>query len=241
MMMTVIGRGHSGTRAMSHTLQQSGVFMGAPLNESGDLVPAEDLYEACRVLARFVKHEGGVQWDFSTVLSMAPDPAFVPLVESYLSSVLSSNAENKGWKLPETTLIYPWIVRMFPDIHYIHWVRDPRDSILGGHLTDDLADFGVEYDRTEDVYARRAVSWKYQQQIVRVTPAPRHCTMVRLEDFVLEQETTLARLEGFLGFGLQRIKVRPEVVGRYLRQDVAFDFSTFSDDLMRLRYMGENT
>ncbi len=59
MMITVIGRGHSGTRAMSHTLQQSGVFMGAPLNESGDLIPAEDLYEACRVLARYVRHEGG--------------------------------------------------------------------------------------------------------------------------------------------------------------------------------------
>ena len=39
MLITVIGRGHSGTRAMSHTLSASGVFMGAPLNVSGDLVP----------------------------------------------------------------------------------------------------------------------------------------------------------------------------------------------------------
>ncbi len=39
--VTVIGRGHSGTRAMSHTLSASGVFMGSPLNESGDLLPPE--------------------------------------------------------------------------------------------------------------------------------------------------------------------------------------------------------
>ena len=39
MMVTVIGRGHGGTRAISHTLSESGVFMGAPLNESGDLLP----------------------------------------------------------------------------------------------------------------------------------------------------------------------------------------------------------
>ena len=52
-MFTVIGRGHSGTRAMSHTLSQSGVFMGETLNKSGDLIPPQDMYEACRVIGRF--------------------------------------------------------------------------------------------------------------------------------------------------------------------------------------------
>ena len=39
---TVIGRGHSGTRSISHTLSASGVYMGEPLNGSGDLIPAEE-------------------------------------------------------------------------------------------------------------------------------------------------------------------------------------------------------
>ena len=56
--ITVIGRGHSGTRAMSHTLSASGVFMGEPLNKSGDLLPPEAMYDACRVLARYVQLEG---------------------------------------------------------------------------------------------------------------------------------------------------------------------------------------
>jgi len=51
-------------------------------------------------------------------------------------------AEVKGWKIPETTLVFPWIRRIFPEIRYIFWVRDPRDSILGGHLTDDLREHG---------------------------------------------------------------------------------------------------
>ena len=54
-LITIIGRGHSGTRAMSHTLSASGVFMGAPLNVSGDLLPPEEMYDACRVLAPFVQ------------------------------------------------------------------------------------------------------------------------------------------------------------------------------------------
>ena len=50
MLITVIGRGHGGTRAMSHTLTASGVHMGALLNNSGDLLPPGDMYEACRVM-----------------------------------------------------------------------------------------------------------------------------------------------------------------------------------------------
>ncbi len=151
--------------------------MGEPLNGSGDLIPAEALYEACRVMARHVRHLGGLRWDFSALHTMPIDPAFTKLVECYLSSVLSLEAPRKGWKLPETTLIFPWIVRLFPDIHYIYWIRDPRDCIIGGHKTDDLADFGVPYTPTDDLRQRRAISWKYQVEIVKAT----HAERIRLE------------------------------------------------------------
>ncbi|MEI6914406.1 MAG: hypothetical protein WCL39_04670, partial [Armatimonadota bacterium] len=103
MLVTVIGRGHSGTRAMSQTLLDSGVMMGADLNDSYDLIPPEDMYEACRVMGKYVKHLGNLNWDFSALHTMPIDPAFTRLVESFLASVLSSSAEKKGWKLPETT------------------------------------------------------------------------------------------------------------------------------------------
>ena len=64
-LVTIIGRGHSGTRAISHTLTASGVYMGEPLNVSGDLLPPDAMYEACRVMARHVVHLGGMRWDFS--------------------------------------------------------------------------------------------------------------------------------------------------------------------------------
>jgi hypothetical protein len=82
MTITVIGRGHGGTRAMSHTLSASGVYMGAALNESWDLIPPEDLYEACRVMSRHVIHNGGLEWDFSKLHTMPIDPEFTRLVES---------------------------------------------------------------------------------------------------------------------------------------------------------------
>ena len=227
MLITIIGRGHGGTRAMSHTLSASGVYMGEPLNVSGDLLPPEPMYEACRVFARYVTHRGGLEWDFSRVLNGPMDPAFQRLVEQFLTTVLASNAQNRGWKLPETTLVLPWIVRMFPEARYIYWSRDPRDSILGAHLTDDLSDFGISYDRTDDVRLRRAISWRYQWEIMRATPSPAHRLDVRFEDFVLHQEATLKRIEDFLGIPMARIPVRADSVGRWRTDEGQHDYEFF--------------
>ncbi len=213
--ITVIGRGHSGTRAISHTLAASGVFMGSTLNRSGDLLPPQDMYAACRVIAQHVQWRGGLKWDFSALHNGPIDPTFVSLLEHYLEPVLYSQAELKGWKIPETTLAFPWLVRMFPEIKYIFWIRNPRDSILRPHKTDDLRDFGVPYPATDDPRLRRAISWKYQYDLVKATPLPEHWIEVRFEDFVLRQEETLARLEEFLGIPLVRIPVYPEAVDRW--------------------------
>lgn len=218
-LITVIGRGHSGTRAISHTLYTSNVYMGDPINASGDLLPPQAMYDACRVIARYVKWQGDLKWDFSELHTMDIPAEFTDLLHEYLQAVLDDKSVNKGWKIPETTLIFPWLVRLYPDIHYIYWVRNPRDCILGRHITDDLAKFGVEYPATDDVRRRRAISWKYQYEIMKATPRPAKVIEVRFEDFVLKQEETLKRLETFLGIPLSRIIVRPDSIERYKFDD----------------------
>lgn len=226
MRVTVIGRGHSGTRAMSHTLSASGVFMGEPLNVPGDLLPPEDMYEACRVFARHVRWEGGLKWDFSHALAAEIPAEFVRLIRSYLKSVLGSSAKHTGWKIPETTLVYPWIARMFPDTKFIFWIRNPRDCIIGAHATDDMKKFGIDYPATDDERRRRAISWKYQYDLVRATPRPANWVEVRFEDFVLRQEETLAKLEAFLGITLARIPVRVDSIARW-RSDTEVNYFDF--------------
>jgi hypothetical protein len=235
-LITVIGRGHSGTRAISHTLSQSGVYMGSELNDSGDLIPPGDMYEACRILARYVTYKGGMKWDFSRMLTGQIDPLFKEHIYSYLSSVLKSSEENRGWKIPETTLAYPWISRMFPDIKYIFWVRDPRDCIIGEHLTDDLSDFGIPWDRTDDIRCMRAVSWKYQREIIKAVPLPKDHIKIRFEDFVLKQEQTLKRLEEFLGIPLVRIPVRTDSIGRFRNDGNKNCFDFFMEDIREEGY-----
>jgi hypothetical protein len=235
-LITIIGRGHSGTRAMSHTLSASDVFMGSPLNESGDLLPPEAMYDACRVFARHVRWLGGLQWDWSKLHEMDVDQEFISLIETYLVSVHSSTNIHKGWKIPETTLVFPWITRLFPDVRYIFWIRNPRDSIIGEHLTDDLNDFAIQYPPTDNVRLRRAISWKYQYDLVRSTPKPKYWLEVRFEDFVLDQERTLTNVEDFLGVKLARIPVNPEAVERWRKDDGENYFSFFAPAMQEYGY-----
>ncbi|MBQ9922463.1 MAG: sulfotransferase [Clostridia bacterium] len=235
-MVTIIGRGHGGTRAMSHTLTQSGYFMGAKINNSGDLIPAQDMYDACRIFGNYVTYKGNCEWDFSKVLSMDPTPEFISLVNRFLKSVLESDNPLKGWKLPETVLCFPWILKMFPDIKYITWVRDPRDSILSEHVTDDLHDFNIDYDPTDDIRVKRAISWKYQREIMHATPMPKHCISVRFEDFVFDQDNQLKRIGDFLGTPLAKIEMRPDSVGRYKNDDGLHMFDFFKDEMDECGY-----
>ncbi len=236
MLVTVIGRGHSGTRAISNTLSDSGIYMGTPLNKSWDLIPPEKMYEACRIFGNFVEYKGNLNWDFSRVLSMQPDKEFVRLIEEYLGSVLNSDAENKGWKIPETTLCYPWILKMFPEIYCIHWVRDPRDCILGSHVTDDLREFNIDYTLTDDPREMRAISWKYQRELMKATPEPEKLIKIRFEDMVFEQDKTLKRLEDFLGMPMAKIPMRTDSVGRYKTAEGKYMFDFFADDIKECGY-----
>ena len=149
---------------MSHTLSASGVWMGEPLNGSGDLLPPQAMYEASRLIARHVRWLGGLEWDFNRLHTMSIPPEFGSLILSYLRSVLTNPAQHRGWKIPETTLSFPWIVRIFPDVRYIFWIRNPRDCIVGRHITDNLSDWGIAYPATDDPRLRRATSWKYHRR-----------------------------------------------------------------------------
>ncbi len=235
-LITIIGRGHSGTRAISHTLYASGVYMGQTLNRSGDLVPPEQMYDACRIFAQHVEWQGDLRWNFDKVNSMEIPQAFIDLIEGYLNKVLSDTSDHKGWKIPETTLVYPWIVRMFPDIKYIFWIRNPRDCILGRHITDDMNKFGIPYPETDDERLRRAISWKYQYDLVKATPRPQNWIEVRFEDFVLDTEKTVRRLEEYLGIPLARIPTRTDAVARWKEDDGVNYFDFFAPAMREYGY-----
>jgi hypothetical protein len=102
-LITIIGRGHGGTRAISHTLIVSNVFMGEPLNRSGDLLPPQAMYDACRVLARSMcSGAGRTRLGFQrTAQQCRSRQEFSDLIHEYLKTVLAAKdhaqrLENSG-------------------------------------------------------------------------------------------------------------------------------------------------
>jgi len=221
---------------MALTLRASGVYCGAHLNSADDLIPAEFLYDACRVMSRHVQCHGAYQWNFEKVLSAEIDRCFVALLELYLKSVLDNKARYRGWKLPETVLLFPWLVRLLPQMKFIYWVRDPRDAVLDRHRTDDLRRFNIPITQARDPVEMRAASWKYQYDIVKATPKPPNFLLVKFEDFVLDQDRQLTKLEDFLGLQLVRIPVDRGRVGMWRNHKNRREFSFLQPALHDLGY-----
>jgi hypothetical protein len=212
-----VGRGHSGTRVMMHTLEGSGFFVGKT-NGSGDHLPPHPMYRAVRRFGRLVKGEPGA-WDFTEPLNTPYPIEYLADVQDYLSELVGHEAI--AWKLPEATLALPWLVQVFPDAYYIHWVRDGRDNILRWHGTENDW-YGVDVgELPEDRRMKAAMSWDYHEELIAQTPKPEHWLKVRFEDFILHQEEELERLEDYLDCHLCREWVNARVVGRYRSLDMS--------------------
>jgi len=222
-MIIVLGRGHSGTRALSYTLLGSGVSLGPHINETGDSCPAVPMYRAVVMAGERVKYVGDYQWDFSDIMG-DPPKEFVDHIDRYTSDIKKMKSPN-GWKLPETILAAPWIIKMFPDAHYIHWVRDPRDSIMGPHGTDRLDQYAVAAPECDGI-EQRAISWKYQHDLCLAAPAPKNSITIRFEDFINYQDDVLGALQDFLGIPMAKVVVNRESIGRWrkAKYNVHFEF-----------------
>ena len=234
----VIGRGHSGTRLISFALQESGVYTGKPQNIAGDLLPPQPLYAACRIMGPCVKQIGKYEWDFSDLSTCDIPSNFLNHLEIYLGSLLHSESEYRGWKLPENTLIFPWLIRIFPKAKFVYWVRDPRDSILGLHGTDRLEKWNIPAKKFL-FHSRklRAASWKYQYDIVAQTPKPKYFLTIRFEDFILKQPEVRAQLGAFLGLEVPEIPVNPAKVGGWKRSFPRPTYKFLHQAMKELKYL----
>lgn len=204
----VIGRGHSGTRAIAQLLEASGIFMGAPLNPSHDYQGGGGMYHFARACGTYAGGESG-KWDFSGMIQGEIPVEARSNLAKFLQPLLDSGRSPVGWKLPETNLAYPWLVRLYPEARFIHWVRDPRDNILTTHGTDELGSWGLQSSSYVDPIKRRAESWCYHFDIVEQTPRPARFLRVRIEDWIADHAAVESQLSELIGLRIQGVKPKP--------------------------------
>ncbi|MFZ9046351.1 MAG: sulfotransferase family protein [Cyclobacteriaceae bacterium] len=156
--LVIMGRGHSGTRVFSEFCEMVGYDLDAKnIMSTGDASNIRFTNEIKKIALCFLKNgdsEKTVKW-------------FKAVVWSYYNG-LQVSPDNWGWKFPETYLIAPIVIKVFPNAKILHIVRDGRDIAFKTHQTDRpdrplgrliLKNMGV-MDKPH--YVQAAASWRFQ-------------------------------------------------------------------------------
>ena len=119
------GSGHSGTRVFNEILTLGGVFTGIPhvtkWPESADL-------KIINLLTRWVRPY--VRGELSETELDEMRRAFALRLRLYFPF----RSRPWGFKNPRTMLVLPLLNEMFPDMKFVHVVRDGRDISLGNEF-----------------------------------------------------------------------------------------------------------
>jgi hypothetical protein len=209
----LLGRGGSGTRLLSQLALSNGVFLGNALNASFDSVEwVETLYDlAIEAVTEGV--EKGSQRDLCWRARLRRRAAEI------LAASRRDAAGLWGWKLPETMLVLPQVLRAFPQARVVHLVRHPLPSALRRtHMTSRLDNpvgravlpaayvaCGLDPARMEDdePYIHNAVTWAYQIEGVlaalRAMSSPERRLQLRYEEVCATPDKAQRQLSDFLG------------------------------------------
>jgi len=162
-MIIVTGKGHAGTSMIAGLLKANGVFMGDPLNRTLDYLGLDGRHgkhlggylEACRAYGKTVRFDKR-WWVFSDT---QPSPRIRAQIEQYTRPI-REHGPRSGYKCPESTLMLPWLVKLYPGATFIHIKRDYAGNTRMPHATDDLKANGVPGP------SNPLASWVYHREIV---------------------------------------------------------------------------
>ncbi|MGQ9368814.1 sulfotransferase [Azospirillum sp. ST 5-10] len=127
----VIGAtGGSGTRAVRAVLDRAGVFMGANVNNVGDAMDYEPLLD--ELINRILEETHATDYEVGRLSPRLREPAIHRLrtqIRVYLRDRPRA-AGRWGWKNPRSMYILPLIHAVFPEMCFVHVVRDGRDMAV---------------------------------------------------------------------------------------------------------------
>jgi SAM-dependent methyltransferase len=142
--LVIGGTGGSGTRVVAEIVRRGGRYMGADRNAAEDAMP----------FARFDERWGlpylqaGARREMERELEATVDEHLVrrPDVVAW------------GWKCPHSYLLLPFLHDTFPDLRFIHVIRDGRDIALSQNQRQ-AKHYGRLLHRPEEPLPVRSAAW----------------------------------------------------------------------------------
>lgn len=206
------GTGGSGTRIVAQLLQGAGIYVGSELNGSHDAMP----------FARFDWEWGLRYLTAGPTESMRRD--FEPAVTEHLRG--RPDGAQWGWKHPHSYLLIPFLSEHFPEMRFIHVIRDGRDIALStnrqqarhyGGLTGRPA-------QPEEVLAAAWWAWANSRAARDGRALGDRYLLVRFEDLCASPESEAGRIAEHCGLGEVELDdvlkfEKPGSLGRWREDD----------------------
>lgn len=212
----LIGRGGSGTRLLSQLALSSGVFLGSKLNVSLDSEEwVEDIYKLVISATSATGIKSGSEQECYWIKQLRKRAATI------LRTGERSYKDIWGWKLPETILALPQVLKAFPNAYVIHLVRHPlTSSWRRTHMTSRISNpigcavltaaykaygFDPANMDEDESYFHNVITWTYQVQqaydVLNSWARSDRILYLRYEDICESEFETQVRMSDFLGLG----------------------------------------
>ena len=150
--MVIGGTGGSGTRVLHGALGKAGLFMGtgARLNHAGDAMDIEPMLDA--YINPILSATKNLDYEVENLPAELAEGAGRDLtlgVDRFLRD-LPDRAVPWGWKNPRSMYVLPLIVGLFPDVRFIHLVRDGRDMATSDNQNQPRKHYQALFDKPLD-------------------------------------------------------------------------------------------
>ncbi len=120
----IVGKGHSGTRFLAESFKRNGIFMGSKLNHENDCLSWYEKFGKPLILSKY----------FPDWQSYMDNPSFEHVCQAHINDTMLeylSRYESGLWGWKGSTLFHmPLIKKYFPNVKFIHLIRDGRDVVL---------------------------------------------------------------------------------------------------------------
>ena len=196
--LVIGGIGGSGTRVVAGLVRYAGFFMGKNLNVSGDAMDFVEFYDCW--INRFLATEVKPLLESQTTVM---NEQFLESIKKHLAHMREE--AGWGWKSPRSIYLLPFFHKVFPEMKFIHVLRDGRDMAFSKNMNQLLkhgaAVFGKEFgDTTQPVKA--AVLWN-AVNLAAADYGEKHlgnCYLrILFEDLCVDARGTTDRIFEFIG------------------------------------------
>jgi hypothetical protein len=148
--------GGSGTRAVHGVLSRAGLFMGERLNGAGDAMDFEPWLDDW--INPILEVTGRLDYRPEEL----PDALRARILTAFreaLAAYAPSGSGRWGWKNPRSMYMLPLIHSVFPDLHFVHVIRDGRDMALSDNQNQRRKHFAALFGADREGPAASAALW----------------------------------------------------------------------------------